>query len=612
LKVRVRKEWTEHASADGQAVKILLFGHGGKVMHKSAVYSDEALAPAMIRDHYVPIFLIWNSDEFNSYGDGLCCVIDGKKQKLPMALQPVNVPLRVSEDILAGVATMPMTVARQGGRYIEADIQGGNRDYYLNAPGDNVSPAGREDKEACITRKSTCVIFPPFGNQNYDSPPPLSKSLVYISTFPVRTLVVTPLISRTGARAWDNMVRRTRGAFDSTMDECIDRKTGLVAACREGGFKLFFDELEASLRPAYVRQDGGPYDKVAYLCVAQVCDDKTPTDSDDYVPVTLEFYGHSMGAIVANEALARYPDALPWSKIVYMASAASIRDFQHTAAPTLVAKKIPFYDLSLHPLNEAREHNVFGLVPRGSLLEWVDEMYGNPRTLDDRTMGKWKNVEHTIHTWNRDLLPLMTVRVFPLQDRLRADDRGRQDEKAFYEAECGGKPKPGEKDWPACYPLKHGDFTNYSFWWQKFLVGETVEQRPPLLNTSMLEKAPRFADGGDRPVRYTIYVTATQPERFLARSRLVARSGESCQLLQVGDGRRLDVNVTPVPDGKGRITLDVAVEMSFDAQTLSQHLTLEAPPGNDRHFAADLKPVGEDPGLHLDFTVEDDGAAPAI
>jgi hypothetical protein len=137
------------------------------------------------------------------------------------------------------------------------------------------------------------------------------------------------------------------------------------------------------------------------------------------------------------------------------------------------AEHVQFYSLMLHPLTEARELNVGGLPPQGSLLEWIDQMFGGPRTSDERTFGKWTNVEDNIQLFRPLARQRMHFRVFPSQADLRDGDAVEQAE--FYKA-CAPAPgmvfpKDAGNDKAAridpsrrCHPVKHGEFTDYSFW----------------------------------------------------------------------------------------------------------------------------------------------------
>jgi hypothetical protein len=147
--------------------------------------------------------------------------------------------------------------------------------------------------------------------------------------------------------------------------------------------------------------------------------------------------GHSMGAIVLNEALTHFQN-LPVTRIVYMAPACSIHAAEHCLLPFLFRNRnVQFHLLTLHPLAEADEWNVFDIVPRGSLLEWIDNFFSAPTTHDERRLGKWANV-------------LPALRLFA-----REPVRGRVTIKAF----------GVEGD---SIPQQHGQFNRCPFWKRSF------------------------------------------------------------------------------------------------------------------------------------------------
>jgi hypothetical protein len=125
-----------------------------------------------------------------------------------------------------------------------------------------------------------------------------------------------------------------------------------------------------------------------------------------------------MGTIAANELITLLPD-LPWERIVYMAAAASIRDTARAVVPLLLRNedasrrlKTRFFNLMLHPINDAREHNVYGVLPAGSLLALVDDLYERPKSPLDRTMGRWSNLRYARHVFPAKARKWMLWRVF--------------------------------------------------------------------------------------------------------------------------------------------------------------------------------------------------------
>ncbi|HLU38059.1 MAG TPA: alpha/beta hydrolase, partial [Planctomycetota bacterium] len=170
----------------------------------------------------------------------------------------------------------------------------------------------------------------------------------------------------------------------------------------------------------------------------------TCADGDAHGCWEITLVGHSMGAIVINEVLSTYPD-LPVKNIVYMAPACPVRDAQKVIVPYLLRhRRARFFLLTLHPIAEADEKFSvlpwYDVVPRGSLLEWVDNWYTAPASEIDRTLGKWLNVIPAI--W---LFEAVRDRVY-----IKSFDVG-----------SGG-------------PEKHGDFNGRDFWRPEFWWDESV------------------------------------------------------------------------------------------------------------------------------------------
>jgi len=233
-----------------------------------------------------------------------------------------------------------------------------------------------------------------------DRSPGLGKeNLYYYASLPFR-VASTPFVDSIGSSAWENMVRRTRTGVHRPREFEINIEPSIREQIKAdikrfprgtGGFAKFFHMIE--------------------MCYGQANGSKPihadPKSTDCFVNpkifsnVELTVIGHSMGTIVINELLPLFRE-LPVKDIVYMASAASVRDSKRSLAPLLSHEdnskhSQKFYNLMLHPMNDAQELAVKGMAPSGSLLAWIDEMYENPRTMLDRKFGKWRNVRATKH-----------------------------------------------------------------------------------------------------------------------------------------------------------------------------------------------------------------------
>lgn len=492
-------------------LKILIFAHGGRVSQDAATQEAEALAPAMMADKYAPLFLIWNSDDLTTYLDRLCCVTDGEEDRnLVHAL--VYAPSRLFGDVFASAARAPETYGKQVFRFEESVV-----DVVKPHPKPNPYLLQADDPgRLCAILKTACpeVDYPRIGDgsdarllNGLDQPFP-ERGLGYTAGFPFRvgTTAIAPQI---GAAAWDNMVRRTRlalqdgavdlsalgakdcGKIDRAADEVFDE--GLRDRAPEdrrfipegeGAFLIFFDRLACEITARHFKVDFGE------------------GGGAQTVKVELYYFGHSMGALVGNEILARHPE-LPWRRIVYMAAATPTRDARLMLTTALQACEpegpdgtlpgvnpwcssapggdnhvnLHFYSLMLHPLAESHDLELGGVVPEGSLLEWIDEMFGGPKTVDDRMFGKWTNAEQTMAMFPPAARRRMTFHVFPAQAKMSDGDAA---EKTAFAEQCAvvslGKDSHG-RDIPSptperCHPIVHGEFVNYSFWREQYLCGQ--------------------------------------------------------------------------------------------------------------------------------------------
>jgi hypothetical protein len=106
----------------------------------------------------------------------------------------------------------------------------------------------------------------------------------------------------------------------------------------------------------------------------------------------IDLVGHSMGCIVLNELIRRFPQA-DYSNVVYMGAACSIQEFQRCVIPYLEDHpQTQFYNLCLHPMADDMETHALDLPPRGSLLVWIDNFLADPQTPMEWTLGRWENV----------------------------------------------------------------------------------------------------------------------------------------------------------------------------------------------------------------------------
>jgi len=156
----------------------------------------------------------------------------------------------------------------------------------------------------------------------------------------------------------------------------------------------------------------------------------------------IELIGHSLGSIAVNEIVRRYPK-IHYDRIIYMAAACSGSDFMDTIPPYLESHSgrdgPQFFSLMLHPFADKDEAIAWSALPRGSLLEWLDNYALTIKTPLDRTIGKWDNA----------------MRVLPMLDRIDRSVKRRMHFKGFQ--------VDGTR-----YPHTHGDFDEFPYWNPKF------------------------------------------------------------------------------------------------------------------------------------------------
>jgi pimeloyl-ACP methyl ester carboxylesterase len=115
--------------------------------------------------------------------------------------------------------------------------------------------------------------------------------------------------------------------------------------------------------------------------------------------ISISLLGHSMGASILTEIIAHYNN-FHFDNIVFMAPATSIKDFEHIVIPYLQKpenKSTRVYIITLHPEADVRENTFYDILPRGSLLEWVDDFASEPTEFTEVTLGKWKNIIRASH-----------------------------------------------------------------------------------------------------------------------------------------------------------------------------------------------------------------------
>lgn len=282
----------------------------------------------------------------------------------------------------------------------------------------------------------------------YKEKPPvdLKRVLEDLPTIPQMPfkLMSNMIIDGGGKGAWETMVRRTQTMFNSPEEFKEDAQFRVSPEDRRKA------KEEAKYR--IIPRSTGALSKFMETLTFEFKKTKE---------IEINLIGHSMGTIVMNEILHRYSD-LSFKHIVYMGAACSINDFRTNVVPYLEKHlETDFYSLSLHPFAEQRESHVRGLIPRGSLLEWLDNFLTSPNTTLDRRMGKWENIVRTSNVIPNKVRSRVTLKAF----ELCKGKNNSQNENKCKECHrnCSQKPPKNLGN-----PQGHGEFTEQRFWEKDF------------------------------------------------------------------------------------------------------------------------------------------------
>jgi len=403
--------YKQNKQKGASTTKVMIFIHGGlngpeAGLERSRNLTCNIFNPADATSNY-PIFVNWDSGALSSLTDHLFFVRQGEVRKVT---GPLTFPVIAVEDLGRSIVGAPSSWYNQ---YFETDL----RSLIFPAqPYDNTCPeeyrtmANGEVNainalycaEKTLSKKERVSISLDGSAERWTQGKIWGKAFTYLLTAPSSKLVLTPFIAGLGRPAWDIMVRRTTSVF--TPPNQFDIRHQLSKKDPVAN-RHYADEANLFKR-------NGAVGKLM---------ERLKSFSEGHPDLEITLTGHSMGTIVISNLL-RDTDIMEHvnvKNIVYMAAACSIRDFQSSVIPFLQADKnrdTRFFNLTLHPINDADELNwsYLDLIPRGSLLEWIDNFYTTPETHLDRTMGKWTNVVQAMNIIPDGVRDRVTIKGFGL------------------------------------------------------------------------------------------------------------------------------------------------------------------------------------------------------
>jgi len=331
-------------------IRLLLFVHGGLNSYRSdfqrmvaLMKKDDGLL-SKSKTAYHPIFVNWNSS-LDTVADDLLWIRLGDRMS---DLGPISFPFLLPARMALAMANVPVRLAHTVNSYKE----------YCDFA---------SDVKTCGTSVDDYVSW---------------------GMFPFYTLTA-PILESFGSPAWYQMKRRAKLATASRLTTISDHKWASDAD------KTRFNNAE-----------GAALTLVTTLGEALKQQPR---------PVEVTLVGHSMGAFIVNRMLAAVTEMecaeavssdtkpcskpkaiLPIKNIAYLAPASPIDEFDNITLPFV--GNHPDTHAWLFTLNrkdEAGEYSTWAqrIVPRGSLLTWIDGIFEPASSLGEKTLGRMANLE---------------------------------------------------------------------------------------------------------------------------------------------------------------------------------------------------------------------------
>jgi len=387
--------------------QVVIYIHGGLVSLKKGLKENKIIVDSMMKDnpHIYPICMNWQSGLPQSYGQHLFQIRQGETHRFWGIWSS---PLFLLHDLGRGLVRLPLSLYLQTAN----DINGVDWMRILNERRQSADTMYQS-----LKRDTSFKMDIQRGEDRRKKGQRLAHTLPYVIFSPISYGVVLPILDIAGTNSWMNMRRKTRTLFHTQEEFRFSRGQRKNAE--------YVNSFHSS------KGKGAAYEFFFML------DSLNKTTSNR---IKVNLIGHSMGSMVANEALVNFPN-LKVDTIVFMGAACSVNQMKTSVIPFMERnEKTHFYNLSLNPAAESKE-TILCLTPGGSLLEWIDNIFEPMASFEDRTFGKYENA-------------ILAAPLFPESVRNRALMKTFDFEKN------------------KTVPIKHGQFNDvdksYTFWRKSF------------------------------------------------------------------------------------------------------------------------------------------------
>jgi pimeloyl-ACP methyl ester carboxylesterase len=371
-------------------LKMVVFVHGGLNDFDSATSRPVKATKAMLDDDRYPVFICWDSAFMPSYVDHLWRI---RKGIVRTVQGPLSSPFVLLEDLGRSVVRIPSSTYKEVADPIIVSKR--------------INSSTETDYQLRVDR------LPAMGFDINNQGKHTGVGSDYYTVWNPIKVLMAPLVDGFGTGAWEGMLRRT--------DLVLTKNSAFEGDIANANIPV---NVSKSLRP----------DDTAAALFLHGYESGELTRSQP-----IELIGHSMGAIVAINIMARHAE-LKIDNVVFMGAAARIKEVENVVVPWLQRNPgSQFWNLSLDPYREMGENTFYDFMPRGSLLNWIDFTFGEVNSFKDRTAGSWWNITR------------LAEDVFP-GDAKQKELRQRVHLTRF--------PISNNGSWPQ----RHGEFADYKFW----------------------------------------------------------------------------------------------------------------------------------------------------
>lgn len=392
---------------------ILLYVHGGRVSYDKSYGRVEERGAVLDSAGYYPIFINWNSAGGSSLWWHLFRVRQG--QDWGPVRGVLSSPFMLLASAGRAISRAPIGALHQAADYCRTiggtnrgDIEGRiSASRFCPVPGVDAARAAQARYEQRLLTyeqpDSVTTAALAIGIGTHDNG--WTSGTLRVTTGVVTAapkLVLGPVLDGFGSGAWVEMRRR---AFS------------MIRSRRE-----FRPPADGD--PTYRPPSGivhGLIDSLQAMIAAQGADSVPPERRRQR---TLVLAAHSMGTVVIDRILLYFPQ-LPVARIVYLAPATTMTELETGVIRFLERNPSTlYYHGTLHPYADAGEWQpgFLDLVPRGSLLEWVDDHLTSPDTPFDRVSGKWTNIVTAPQIFSPSVRDRVVIKAFGVRDPIDVDD----------------------------------------------------------------------------------------------------------------------------------------------------------------------------------------------